>query len=1087
MGVPKTLALLLAAVFAAVARGGLVVTFDPAGGRLDDAVRIVPEDGTYGENANLYPSDSAANFSDLPSDKITLADGVFSYATSARWCNYWTKPIASIRAGCKYTYVVDVLSYDNESASGPWFNVGFTGDDQPSQLEGRAFQVKGTGRYIQVLTGRSSDGCTTLGRDYVDFNHSDGGMCQMTFKVSLYAGDSVTERSPLPVPTREGFDFAGWTDADGQAVDETTRVGSVGDVVLRARWHRRPGVVMPVKVMFDANGGAVSERFRVVNTEQPYGRSVNLYPGDSRADFMDFADSKLSLSEGVFTYAADDRWCNYWTLRQPFVVPGDVYTYVIDVLSFERTSSNPWFNLGHTGADQPAQLSWTSVEVSGAGAYFRTLASRPESDGPFSVLGRDYIDLPSGSCRMTFRIALYPGASVSAANYSYARPGEGMPLPLPIPVCAGKVFDCWVDASGQRVTDETIVDVDDDSLTLKAQWKDWTVSVENADRPRVGVPLVLSTNYGAREDETGEVKFAWYRGDLRGEYEEMPVSGTAEYVPGTVDLEHFLKGVLLVDGREAASAELWFSRLPVAYVTTDDGADIIVKGDYRNAHLRLQGGERFAQQYDGITEIKGRGNSSWNYPKKAYKLKLDKKTDLFGFGKQKHWVLLANFIDISSLRNKTAYDMSAAFGLNALDSTWVQVVFNGRFDGLYQLCEHIRVDKTRVDIYDWEGDKAVIDETDLSPIDAATRDISGGYLWELSEEYDEVSKFTTSNGIKVMFNKPEYAFTNPAMFDWCVGFWERVTESWRSLGNVASTGESWRDLCDVDSMVSFWLVNEIFGNDDAWYKSRYCYKDIGKLLTFGPVWDFDWGCGSVAVGMANVENWRLAANNYSEYPVSFYKEWLDDPWFCLRAWEKYWELRPKFAALMSADGEMSAHVAYLAEAAHADEKRWRDARAAQFGANARGFADNASKFRTWMMTRLSWLDRQFAHVDVLISAVRNDASAQAYIRTPASLPIEIVGGEFAENEWHVRGKGRLTLSVDVPTGVDSVEMLVNGRKTVSEVGVVGRREFVLDNGAWREDNHRTLVEFIAHGSSGLLRNHVVVNPDRTSGFSLVIK
>lgn len=46
---------------------------------------------------------------------------------------------------------------------------------------------------------------------------------------------------------------------------------------------------------------------------------------------------------------------------------------------------------------------------------------------------------------------------------------------------------------------------------------------------------------------------------------------------------------------------------------------------------------------DGI-EIKGRGNMSWSYSKKPYKIKLNSKVDMFGMGKNKHWVLLANFL-----------------------------------------------------------------------------------------------------------------------------------------------------------------------------------------------------------------------------------------------------------------------------------------------------------------------------------------------------------------------------------------------------------------------------------------------------------
>ena len=48
--------------------------------------------------------------------------------------------------------------------------------------------------------------------------------------------------------------------------------------------------------------------------------------------------------------------------------------------------------------------------------------------------------------------------------------------------------------------------------------------------------------------------------------------------------------------------------------------------------------------YDGdLKQIKGRGNSTWNYPKKPYQIKLDKSADLMECGESsKTWVLLAN-------------------------------------------------------------------------------------------------------------------------------------------------------------------------------------------------------------------------------------------------------------------------------------------------------------------------------------------------------------------------------------------------------------------------------------------------------------
>ena len=61
-------------------------------------------------------------------------------------------------------------------------------------------------------------------------------------------------------------------------------------------------------------------------------------------------------------------------------------------------------------------------------------------------------------------------------------------------------------------------------------------------------------------------------------------------------------------------------------------------------------------------EIKGRGNSTWGEPKSPYQIKFSEKNDLFGMGKAKKWVLLANFYDDSNLRTDVAFYFERLLG-----------------------------------------------------------------------------------------------------------------------------------------------------------------------------------------------------------------------------------------------------------------------------------------------------------------------------------------------------------------------------------------------------------------------------------------
>ena len=149
----------------------------------------------------------------------------------------------------------------------------------------------------------------------------------------------------------------------------------------------------------------------------------------------------------------------------------------------------------------------------------------------------------------------------------------------------------------------------------------------------------------------------------------------------------------------------YFSKLPVIYINTEDGAGITSKSEYKKAEMTIQNNsESDAMMYSGDILIKGRGNTTWGFPKKPYRIKLDKKADLFGMGENKNWVLLANYLDESLLRNTTASQLSQEFGLETMETVWTEVVLNGGYVGNYQLCEQIRVGETRVDVFDWEDE-----------------------------------------------------------------------------------------------------------------------------------------------------------------------------------------------------------------------------------------------------------------------------------------------------------------------------------------------------------------------------------------------
>lgn len=528
------------------------------------------------------------------------------------------------------------------------------------------------------------------------------------------------------------------------------------------------------------------------------------------------------------------------------------------------------------------------------------------------------------------------------------------------------------------------------------------------------------------------------------------------------------------DGEEYKTVDkVYFSKLPVIYINTDDGKVPAFKKDAKDCEMFIQNNEETIEPvYNGRMTMQGRGNTTWGWEKKPYKIKLDKKTDLYGMGKSKKWCLLANYQDESLLRNTTASRLSKELGLTTMETVWTDVVINGEYVGNYQLCEQVGIEEARVDIFDWENEakeaasaiakaeKITGDKKD-ELIDIMTEDMSwireggtinfdgkeyvvadyydfetnfsGGYLFESSEEYDEESKFMTDSGLKVMLKSPEFLATNEDMMNYVQDYWQNFENAYRSEdGYTEINGEMkhYTEFADFDSMVSYWLLMEIMGNDDSRYKSRYIYKDHDSLLKFGPPWDFDTGSGSIIVSQDisdDATGWKVSK---FDDPQNFYREFLDDPLFISAATEKYWKIRPYLEDVIKANGALENDSEYLYESGIADSTLWD--RNNQWPGYGRGYIADRDIFISYMRERIAWLDEQFMSDDILLQSTYSENSASPYkkseiikISTPNALGDKISCNAPADVAVKPNKNLIMQISVDDPKTV-SLKAYVNG-------------------------------------------------------------
>lgn len=546
-------------------------------------------------------------------------------------------------------------------------------------------------------------------------------------------------------------------------------------------------------------------------------------------------------------------------------------------------------------------------------------------------------------------------------------------------------------------------------------------ALKGDEQPTVGSVLSLASDV-----DVSEYTFKWIKGDALGTFDEETVlSDASSYTISEADYEHWLRIVVYDNAGEPVFArDTWISKLPVLYIETEDGNPVETKEYYVTANLRIQGNEEYEQQYLGKTQIKGRGNSSWNtYPQKPYKLKLDKKTTLFGFGKSKHWVLISNFNDKCALRNYVASQLAKELGIIGMEMTWVDVVLNGEAKGCYMLSQQVRVDKNSVDIFDWEEEaeavaealystlmvEGVLDADDKKALeDKMTSNLAwitdgmvtfkgqtynlsdygfkndydinhlGGYLFEAQKTFNESTSFSTQKGVTIDVHTPKSLLTNSEMLTYVTDIWNNFEAECCLSPSYSYSGKDIAKYADMQSMVGIWLVNEIMGQGDP-TNSRFSYVPDDGKLHFGPVWDFDHSsaCWSTSSG----------ANDFytlvNKETYSYFQYWFPDPILCEMAYDAYWDVAlPFMMDYLSSNGEINEKYAFIKEACETNDILWGTYPSIMSpSAEPRTAEEDYEKFKNFLLDHLRWLGMQFESVEMFMGATNHITWARKVLQS----------------------------------------------------------------------------------------------------------
>ena len=320
-------------------------------------------------------------------------------------------------------------------------------------------------------------------------------------------------------------------------------------------------------------------------------------------------------------------------------------------------------------------------------------------------------------------------------------------------------------------------------------------------------------------------------------FEHNGASITVNDVPqtsgvGTHDFSDFVNPLTYVVTSRIGGAQSYIIRmfdLPVLIVNTEDQKDITDKVNYKSCEINLVDKEKDIDYsfVDLEANIKGRGNSTWGYPKKPYNIKLSRKINVFGMPKHKKWCLLANYCDRTLMRNELCQQIGRlSSGLDwVVSGRFIDLIVNGTHRGTYYLCEKVEVEENRVNIgpngYLLEYDTIEDDYRFKSPlVSEAVYDYIIGKRPVYVKIKAPVEEAAEDPG-QVVFNEVK---------NYILSIEDIIA------GKVPGT---FYDYFDIPSSVDYYLVHELSGNHDVLLNSNYMHKNSGGLLCAGPLWDFD--------------------------------------------------------------------------------------------------------------------------------------------------------------------------------------------------------------------------------------------------------
>jgi len=419
----------------------------------------------------------------------------------------------------------------------------------------------------------------------------------------------------------------------------------------------------------------------------------------------------------------------------------------------------------------------------------------------------------------------------------------------------------------------------------------------------------------------------------------------------------------------STSTEDRTSNLPIVVLDSFGGGT--VGNDYSDFIFSLfdvdgNSGLSSLQNEPEVSTLSGlhiRGNSSAGFAKKQYRLELhdqgrnDEDFSLAGLPEESDWVLFGPYVDKSLIRNPLAFELGRELGLEAPRTRFVEVYLNQGdspsaltetdYLGVYTIRENIKIGENRVNIAELDG------------ADVAEPDITGGYLLRFDPDLPAEDIILDTGGPTDLglVDSEDYSATQRSWITDHINEFVSVLEG----PNFTDSIDGYAKYIDVDSFLNLLVINELFRDQDSYFRSNYFYKDRGGKLTQGPLWDYNLTLGvGCCRNNTDIEGWQYQENG-QRYATQWILRLLEDPNFDLAFRDRWQAVRESAFTLENIYQHIDTFVSQIGASADRNFQRWDilDNPNLPFDPPATDtYSEQITLMKQWILDRITWIDSQ---------------------------------------------------------------------------------------------------------------------------------